>query len=310
MTGSRATLRPEVAVPDTITAVVVTFNRKDLLVRALRGLLAQTRPVDRVVLVDNASTDGTLEHLHTVGLLPDARFRVERLATNTGGAGGFSHGVKVGHADGADWLWLMDDDVVPEPDCLAKLLARTDVSSCLHPAKRFLDGSPYRWEQAFDPVTGFRTMIEHDGDTRDLSFVQVGCFEGMLIARDVVDRIGVPSAHYFLGEDDALYGFKASLFTNVAYVRDAHMTKLLPGPGPDPAAWKVYYMIRNRLYLHKDVRAVLGDAESELKTSVVHLFLVMRSLQLARRDRAYLAPALRGLRDGVRYVSTERRLKG
>ena len=45
--------------PETVAAVVVTFNRSRLLLECLQALLTQTRPIDRIILVDNASTDGT-----------------------------------------------------------------------------------------------------------------------------------------------------------------------------------------------------------------------------------------------------------
>src|SRR3954466_1204112 len=78
------------------TAVIVTFNRRDHLAGCLDAIAAQTMPVASVVVVDNASTDGTPEYLRRRGYLDRPGLRLERLPVNGGGAGGFSHGVAGG----------------------------------------------------------------------------------------------------------------------------------------------------------------------------------------------------------------------
>src|SRR5690606_8643445 len=102
-----------------VVAVVVAYNRRDLLIRALDGLAEQARPCDAVVVVDNGSTDGSGERAAAHHLRPD----VLTLERNTGGAGGFAAGLA--HAvlaRGADLVWLMDDDTVPTPTALSALL--------------------------------------------------------------------------------------------------------------------------------------------------------------------------------------------
>ena len=109
-----------------VQAVVVTFNRLPMLQRLVPRLLA-TAGLERILVVDNASTDGTGEWL--AGLVHEPGHdlvRHETLATNTGGAGGFHHGLGWAVREGADLVWLMDDDGLPEPDCLDLLLARVE----------------------------------------------------------------------------------------------------------------------------------------------------------------------------------------
>ncbi len=102
---------------DTVAAVLVTYNRKEFLSECLDGLLHQTRPVDRIILIDNASTDGTPEFLKQRGYLGNPVIDYVQMPDNTGGAGGFHEGVKRGYYAGYRWLWLMDDDVEPTARC-------------------------------------------------------------------------------------------------------------------------------------------------------------------------------------------------
>ncbi len=106
----------------TVAALVVTYNRFDLLSLTIQALLAQTRQVDAIVLLDNGSTDGTYEKLLASGL-DLSRVDYVRLEPNRGPARGFWQGMSYAHAGGADWVWVMDDDVLPDPDCLETMLA-------------------------------------------------------------------------------------------------------------------------------------------------------------------------------------------
>ncbi len=136
----------------TVTAVVVSYNREALLRECLDGLAAQTRPVDNVVVVDNASTDGSRDvirrHELIAAHMDNGTAHVVELKENTGGAGGFCAGIAIALADfdaaqaaeteakttGASqsrhYLWLMDDDTVPTPTALEALLAA--VGRCMY----------------------------------------------------------------------------------------------------------------------------------------------------------------------------------
>jgi rhamnopyranosyl-N-acetylglucosaminyl-diphospho-decaprenol beta-1,3/1,4-galactofuranosyltransferase len=114
--------------PDSVRAVVVTYNRRELLLECLEGVARQTHAVDGVLVVDNASTDGTREALERSGVADRLRIDYLRLRRNGGGSEGFHYGVREalrprGQGARADWLWLMDDDCEPGPTTLADLLA-------------------------------------------------------------------------------------------------------------------------------------------------------------------------------------------
>jgi rhamnopyranosyl-N-acetylglucosaminyl-diphospho-decaprenol beta-1,3/1,4-galactofuranosyltransferase len=106
-----------------VCALVLTYNRKELLAECLGALLGQTTPPAAIVVFDNASSDGTGDFLRDRGLLDDDRVRLHRVEENLGSAGGYAAGIRIGREVDADWLWLMDDDAEPRPDGLERLLA-------------------------------------------------------------------------------------------------------------------------------------------------------------------------------------------
>ena len=100
-------------------AVVVSYNRRDLLLECLAAVEGQSRPPEAIVVVDNASTDGSAEAVRAK--FPDVD--VVELVANTGGAGGFAVGMEHARAaHSASLLWIMDDDTIPEPTALEELV--------------------------------------------------------------------------------------------------------------------------------------------------------------------------------------------
>lgn len=233
---------------ETVYAVVVTFNRKKMLIECLESLFRQSTPIDGLILVDNASDDGTPETLLSHGLIPHlppgdpkeiwevchypeglsgAPLIYLRMPENEGGAGGFHEGVKKASQEGCDWLWLMDDDVEPEQSCLEGQLTFGGISKCIHPRKYFVDGTPHEWEGYVSHMTGRRIFQPDISFRKGFSFctINTGCFEGMLVHRSIVESIGLPDKRFFLGSDDSVYGFLAHFHTPVLYARDPRINK-------------------------------------------------------------------------------------
>ncbi len=261
---------------ESVIAVVVTYNRKDLLLECLAGLANQSRPVDGVVLVDNASTDGTPELLFRQGVLeslPKERspgiqefvshpklmgglpMLTVRMNENTGGAGGFHEGLKRAYLAGADWIWLMDDDIEPDSRCLEGMLSFSGISKCLHPRKYLRKDVPHLWEGYYDYRTGKRIFQDDPSFEKGFAFstTNTGCFEGMLVHRSIVDAIGYPDPRFFIGMDDSLYGFMAHFHTPVLYLRDPFVKKKADAPvGYAPISDRsLYYGMRNAFLFRK-----------------------------------------------------------
>jgi rhamnopyranosyl-N-acetylglucosaminyl-diphospho-decaprenol beta-1,3/1,4-galactofuranosyltransferase len=202
-----------------IVAVVVTFNRLAMLQRQL-DRLAEVPELDEVLVVDNASTDGTGEWLRGAPVI------AETLPTNTGGAGGFSHGLERAIKLGADLAWLMDDDGLPDRGCLARLLEREDldfwgpaVLAAQEPTRLCF---PIRLPGGTQVVHEMAEVEKAavDGLIRGV----VIPFNGVLVTRQLVDRIGYPRAEFFIWGDDVEYLWRAEASgARIATVVDAHV---------------------------------------------------------------------------------------
>ena len=105
-----------------IAAVVVTYNRKVLVLECLNAILQQSHKVNQVFLIDNNSTDGTYEYLKENKIFENSNIVYKKLEKNIGGAGGFFEGMKMAREMNFDWVWIMDDDTIPMTNCLENLL--------------------------------------------------------------------------------------------------------------------------------------------------------------------------------------------
>lgn len=242
---------PEVAV------VLVTFNRLSLLQDTLDALALQSRRVDDVYVVNNASTDGTTEFLDSYS--GPLRLHHLSMIDNLGGAGGFSIGVETAYRDGVDYLWLMDDDVVPKADCLAQLLAQNDpVMACLredrHGQLVERAGLTYdlkRWWIANPRRDSIEDLYLNSGSVPENLSLAFATFEGLFIHRDVVKAVGWPDPRYFIFLDDVDYclrirgaGYQIKLANKAILRRQLDMVDVTE------LNWKSGYIYRNFFYIH------------------------------------------------------------
>lgn len=241
-----------------VAAVVVTYNRRDYLARLLPSLLESTRPLDTIYVVDNASTDGTLDWLaETYGANPVVV--PVPLETNSGGAGGFHAGVVRAFRDGHDWFWLMDDDVTAIPDGLEGLLRFADRSGCIHGRRIDFHGGAFFWQPRINEFLGIPLPYLRDpfAGGNPVFETNSGVFEGMLVSRDVVAQIGPPDPRFFITWDDAVYALVASRVTTVVYVdhfslrrqREQRQMSLAVRHLNDASDLFRYHVMRNRGYL-------------------------------------------------------------
>lgn len=191
-----------------VYAVVVTYNRKDMLLQCLDAIINQTVKVEKVIVVNNNSTDGTEDLLKEQGYLDKKIIHYQKLPENIGGAGGFHEGMKTARDLKADWVWIMDDDVIPEKNCLEELLkADEEIDeevSFLASAIRNMDGMamnvPKISRQQFTKYTDWYQYL-------DKGMVQIvkATFVSLLINGKAIEKCGLPWAPFFIWGDDSEY---------------------------------------------------------------------------------------------------------
>ena len=291
---------------ETVAVVVVTYNRADLLGRTLDGLAAQTHEPDAVIVVDNASEDHTREVLDAHRGLRLQRIHLDE---NTGGAGGFRAGVEAAYDQGFDRIWLMDDDVVPAPDCLALLMAQDE--PCVMAVREDVHGRLVEMAATdFDLTRPWsmrpkRAMVETDyGDRHAMPErveLHVVAFEGPLFRREVVDAIGLPDASFFIFYDDVDFALRARRAGyRIWAVRDAVLVRQLEhSQQHDLAGWKGYYMYRNLFAVHfrYGTNALVRAKPYAIATGVV----VLSPLRGGRAEAGNVIRAIRSAR-GMRSI--------
>jgi rhamnopyranosyl-N-acetylglucosaminyl-diphospho-decaprenol beta-1,3/1,4-galactofuranosyltransferase len=305
-----------------VCAVVVTFNRPLLLRRCLEALRAQTRMVDTVLVVDNASTDNTREML----LSEFSWCELMLLPSNEGGSGGFHAGVKAAFEQGYEWIWLMDDDGAPAPDCLEALFAanrgeddEARGGTVLVPVQRDSTGLFYGFAfWRFGEVQITPQILElHESGAKDTFSVvprrraPVFRFVGPLLSRRVIERVGLPRADYFIWFDDIEFALRV-------YKRGKTQVRFVPGAlfhhdfravvrevtrwgktrvRPFQPSWKLYYLARNQLYSLRKNHHPLGDFVHFLFPNQLRGMIGELLFDPDGRERAGMR--LRGLRDGM-----------
>lgn len=330
-----APLRPERTI-----AVITTFNRSGLLAGLLESITQDSHPVAAVVVIDNASTDGTAELLRARGdRLPsiaggEIPLRVERMAENTGGAGGFRRGMEIALSEEFEelvprderWLWLMDDDVAVLPGALQSLAEARIEADLIHGTRLNPDGSEFFWRHRFDPATGIHWPLDAAERTAPLAETNVACFEGALVSSLTADRVGLPDARFFITSDDTTYGYLASRQVRVVVSSEPVLRKTRSQSSIDLGVRHLndasdlsrYYAMRNRGLMAQHLAETgglkplgfgLGTALTAAKEAVRLLLVEVPGhlkaeppAAVLRHTAASAAALWKGTRDGLKLM--------
>ena len=241
---------------DKITAVVVTYNRCDCLKKVIDSLRSQTRPVDGIIVVNNGSTDGTDTWL------AEQKDLMVVNQENIGGSGGFYTGVKTAYERGYDYLWCMDDDVYPRTDCLERLLGEMKEGVGITCPKRIQNEKVFITESITLNLTNpwkrlfcNKLYLKHVG--KEPIPIEGMVFEGPLIKRDVVEKIGLPQKDYFIIFDDFDYSYRACLagfsclyVPNAVLGKEYFFNSMTKKQIARKDKWKQLYRVRNYCYFN------------------------------------------------------------
>ena len=213
-----------------ICTVVVTFNRYELLKECLDSLLNQSIE-NTILLVDNASTDGTDKKIIEDGYLEHTNIIYKRLDKNSGGAGGFHFGVKYALANAYEFVWLMDDDAEPELDALEILLQNIDNKKYSAYAPKTMIGtkdnhtlSTFGHRGIFDYencLPAFQKAIDLNEYEKNCSEIDMASFVGILIPISSIKKIGLPEKRFFIHHDDTEYSLRLATIGKILMINDS-----------------------------------------------------------------------------------------
>lgn len=247
-----------------LAAVIVTYNRKELLGNNIRMLLKQTLPFDRIFIVDNCSTDGTYDYLIQQGWMDEGPFVYVKTASNIGGAGGFYTGTKAAFEAGADWIVLMDDDGAAADERTFALLFQAARKLYAKNRKLFVNALVQQGELLSFKIDRMYSVEEALAAAREgIIEGAANPFNGTMLSRELVEAIGYPNPDFFIKGDEVNYKQRAfDAGAHVVTVVDARYIH----PRPDTqektvlgkkipffveAPWKEYYAARNFTYMYK-----------------------------------------------------------
>lgn len=191
-----------------VCAVVVTYNRKELLQECLDAILGQTSFIEKLIVVDNNSNDGTEETLRANHYLEKDVVEYIKLAENIGGAGGFYEGMKKAKEYQPNWVWIMDDDTIPTENCLEELLnAQKEVKgkiSFLASSVRGVNGEamnvPKIAREQFSLYFDWYQYLD-----KGVVKIAKATFVSLLINEEAMERCGLPWKEFFIWGDDSEY---------------------------------------------------------------------------------------------------------
>lgn len=250
----------------TVAAVVVTYNRLEKLKKVISSIERQTHAVSTLLVVDNASTDGTDQYL--ASLSTTVPLVVVTMPENTGGAGGFTEGMRRGYSLGADHIWIMDDDCYPEPEALARLVDGFDEAvealgqdvpfACS--VVTFTDGNICEMNNPLPTWDWGRLLVQGQRNV----MVTACSFVSVLIPRWVIAEYGLPYAEYFIWFDDREYTLRLTRRCPGVQVLDSVVVHDMgDNRGVNFAmvdaksAWKFEYGVRNEASYQLHHRGIL-----------------------------------------------------
>lgn len=187
--------------------VVVTYNRLELLKEVVESLRNQTYNDFQIVVVNNGSTDKTLQWLDNQEDI------ITITQENLGGAGGFHTGLKYVAENGYKYCWLMDDDVICSETALVELIKAYNCDSKIGfvcSAVNGLDGLPMN-------VPEVDMQADSNGYPNYYKFIEnqmikVRCatFVSVLLGTETIKEHGLPYKEYFIWGDDSEYTMRIS----------------------------------------------------------------------------------------------------
>lgn len=243
-----------------IACVVVTYNRKNLLIQCLTAIGMQAFQPDSVYIIDNNSTDGTKDVLLQKGFCNNVRNNINYiyvgLEENIGGAGGFYTGMKMAFESTGNYdaIWVMDDDGIPDCNQLERLVINLNKYDYISPLVLDKDDHTH---MAFGNLSLKDVAnIAVDGVMKG----RANPFNGILYSRKLIETIGYPEKDMFIWGDEWQYhlrakkvGFQPVTIIDALHYHPKDRQKIVVTRGEKKIVfpeqdWKLYCLCRNKVF--------------------------------------------------------------
>lgn len=239
------------------TIVIVTYNRLDKLKKCLQCAEKQTLKASHIVVVDNASTDGTEE------FLSDNKFKknpyvIKQMPENTGGSGGFHVGIKEALLLSDEWVLLIDDDAMLREDYVDTIMKHMEKGILAYSGNvnEFGKISLEHRRMISTKILYKEYSVRESVLEKEYFDFDLASFCGLMINTEIVRRIGLPRGDFFIWYDDTEYSLRLRKLTKIRNINSAVLDHELTAyktciENNHKMNWKVYYGLRNRLYTIK-----------------------------------------------------------
>jgi len=255
---------PEKPSRESVCAVIPTYNCKGPLSQLLEVLLLQSRPVDEIIVVDNASTDGTEEMIKEKF---SGKVNYVRLAENMGGSGGFNVGMRLGCGHGHDWIWCLDSDALPSELTLEDLLRAKSMSGSTVVGKTCVLQDPVSHQTALGGfLADFRSRKEKadlaDNVSRlgvaSVDFTTLCC---LLVKADALEKVDFVNPDFFIYADENLLSIRLKRLGEILVVGTTVLHHQFTGCRSSRRGrlrvlredyWRIYYLVRNHIVVKRE----------------------------------------------------------
>ncbi len=298
--GSGRNTKVLVKMQNKIAAVVVTYNRKALLIECIDHLLNQTYDAFDILIIDNHSTDQTKDAIEHY--LENPRITYKDTGRNIGGAGGFQYGIKEAYNLKYDYVWLMDDDSLPKPEALLKLVEaykELDYPGFLSSKALWTDGELCKINIQRSSLT--KNITEFN---EKYISAAIASFVSLYISMDVVKDVGLPIKEFFIWTDDWEYTRRISRKYKCYVVSDSeviHKTKSNTGANiakdSEDRIERYRYAYRNEVYLYK--REGIKGIMHILARTPVHITRVLMNAKSQKMHR--IGVILKSTAEGIKF---------
>jgi len=232
--------------------VVVTCNRVKLLEECVNAILAQIKPANQVIIVDNASKDGTEAYLAS---LDDRRFKVIRSSSNLGGAGGFALAMSEVDLEDNDFVLIIDDDAIIEKEFVSEIEKKMNADVLAYSGTVMEEGKPAVFHRK--RITGKNILgdaVPAEEYEKETFLYDIGSFCGLFVATSIIKQVGLPKSEFFIWHDDTEYCLRFHSLTEILNVNHSVLIhKRLPSQS-SVDNWRNFYGTRNQLWLLKKYR--------------------------------------------------------